>query len=52
MISFACQAGWKIPFDFLKYVVRGYGMSGSTQIKVVSIILRTLHHIARRNLSP
>ena len=41
MISFTCQADWKIPFDFVKHVIKEYGMGGSTQIKVVSEILQS-----------
>ena len=40
MISFTCWPDQKIPFDFMKHVVREYGMGGSTQIEVVSEILQ------------
>ena len=39
-ISFSCPADRKIPFDFVKYVISEYEMGGSTQIKVVNIILQ------------
>ena len=51
MILFTCRAGWNIPFDFVKHVVREYGMGGSTQVKAVSEILQSeLYLISIRSI--
>ena len=40
MISFTCQAEWKIQFNFVNHVVREYGEGGSNQIKMVNETLQ------------
>ena len=39
MSLFTCQAEGKIPFDFVKHVVREYKKDGNTQIQVLREIL-------------
>ena len=50
MILFTCRAKWKILFDFVKHVVREYGMGASTQIKVVGEILQSFVYLPYKSL--
>ena len=48
LLLFACQGGWKIPFHFVKHVVKVYAEGGSAQIKVISVMSQSFAQLPQK----